>query len=418
MIENLTQREKTLAAATVGALVVFLFFGGFFWFLNSYNDNVAVLQGIDSRISDQENLTAQGMQAATRKRYYIQTSPTSRVSDAKNQYIAWLKKTLREDVGVNQANLDPSRNQITLKAGTKVVAEQMSFTIKPKVKLKQLVKFLNVFYSVETLHRIKLLKLTPITESTGRNGARTRTGDLATQIQIEVLVLKDGVERDQLAAFYRDAGIPIEKAMETIVRRDIFGAANNSPTVKINKSSSYTSGKQISINVTAKDADEEDVLSMELVKSDVEEAQLKPDAKGSKGKLTIPGQPKGKYEFVIRVTDNGLPAKSTEEKVQITFKDPKKPAPPKPKPPPVKMALETRITGNLRNADGSWYVLIKSRMDGQSYRLSKGESFELDKRDWEVTEITRNSATFSVAGQEVKLDRGIAFSEAELDDDQ
>ena len=415
MIENLTQREKTLAAVTVGALVVALFFGGFFWFLNSYNSNVAVLQGIDSRISDQENLTLQGMQAATRKRYYIQTSPTSKISDARNQYIAWLKKTLREDIGVKLTGVDPGRN-LTIKSDSKVVAEQLSFSIKPTITLKQLVEFLNAFYSADTLHRIKLLKLTPKTESAGKK--RTRTGALSTQIQIEVLVLKDGIERNQLATVYRDAGIPIEKAMETIVRRDIFGAANNSPTVKINKSSSYTSGKPISINVTAKDADDEDVLSMELVKSDVEEAQLKPDAKGSKGKLTIPGQPKGKYEFVIRVTDNGLPAKSTEEKVQITFKDPKKPAPPKPKPPPVKMALETRITGNLRNADGSWYVLIKSRMDGQSYRLSKGESFELDKRDWEVTEITRNSATFSVDGQEVKLDRGVAFSEAVLDDDQ
>ncbi len=417
MIENMTQREKTLAGVTAGSLVVALLFGMFFWFLNSYNDNVAVLQGIDSRISDQENLTLQGMQAATRKRYYLETSPTSRISDAKNQYIAWLKKTLREDIGVNLTGVDPGRN-LALKSDSKVVAEQMSFTIKPKVKLKQLVEFLNAFYSVDTLHRIKLLKVTPETKTAGKSGVRTRTGELKTQIQIEVLVLKDGVERDQIATVYRDAGIPIETAMETIVRRDVFGAANNAPALKINKSSSYTSGKPVSINVTASDADEEDVLSMELIESAVEGAELKPDAKGSKGRLTFPGQTAGKYDFVIRVTDNGLPTKSTEQKVQITFKDPKKPAPPKPQPKPVKMALETRITGNLKNADGSWCVLIKSRMDGQSYRLTKGESFKLDKREWEVTDITRDSATFSVDGQEVKLDRGVAFSEVKLEDEQ
>ena len=100
MIENLTQREKTLVGVTAGALVVALLFGAFFWFLSSYNNNVAILQGVDSRISDQENITLQGMQASARKRYYIQTSPTSDFSDAKNQYIAWLKKTLREDIGV------------------------------------------------------------------------------------------------------------------------------------------------------------------------------------------------------------------------------------------------------------------------------------------------------------------------------
>ena len=415
MIENMTQREKTLAGVTAGSLIVALLFGMFFWFLNSYNDNVAVLQGLDSRISDQENLTLQGVQAATRKRYYIETSPTNRISDARNQYIAWLKKTFRENIGVNLTGVDPGRN-LTLKSDSKVVAEQMLFTIRPSVTLKQLVEFLNAFYSVDTLHRIKLLKLTPKTQSAGKK--RTRTGLLSTQIQIEVLVLKDGVKRDQFATVYRDAGIPIEKAMETIVRRDVFGAANNSPTLKVNKSSSYTSGKSVSINVTASDADEEDVLSMELIQSEVEEAKLKPDAKGKKAKLMIPGQPAGKYEFVIRVTDDGLPAKSTEQKVQLTFKDPRKPTPPKPKPPPVKMALETRITGNLKNADGSWCVLIKSRMDGQSYRLTKGESFELDKREWEVTDITRDSATFSVEGQEVELQRGVAFSEVQLEDDE
>lgn len=411
MIENLTQREKTLAGVTAGALVIALLFGGFFWFLGSYNNNVSLLQGIDSRISDQENITLQGMQAATRKRYYVQTSPTSDIADARNQYIAWLKKTWREDIGVNLTGVNLGKN-VTLKSDSRAVAEQMSFTIRPSVTLKQLVTFLDAFYSVDMLHRIKLLKLTPKTEAAGKK--RIRTGKLSATIQIEVLALTGAIERDQLATAYRDAGIEIEKAMDTIVRRDVFGAANNSPTVKIKKNPSYTSGESVSISVTGNDADEEDVLLMELIKSEVEEAELKPDAKGSKGKLTIPGQPAGKYEFVVRITDNGLPAKSTEEKVQITFKDPKKPPAKKPKPPPVKMALETRITGNLKNADGSWCVLIKSRMDGQSYRLAQGESFELDGRDWEVTDISRKSATFSVDGEEVKLDRGVAFSEVKL----
>jgi len=411
MMENLTQREKTLAALCAGALVVAVLFGGFFWFLNRYNDNVALLQGIESRITDQENKTLQAMQAAKRNRYYIETSPTRDISDAKNQYIAWLKKTLREDIGVNLTGVDPGRN-LTLKFESNVVANQMSFTIRPSVTLKQLVRFLNTFYSVDTLHRISSLKLTPKTESAG--GKKVRTGELSALIQIEVLVLTGGVERSQIANVFRDAGMTLENAMQTIVRRDVFGPANNSPTVKFNKSSSYTSGKSVSINVSANDADEEDMLSMELIESELEDAELKSDQDGRKGKLVIPGQPAGKYDFVIRVTDNGLPAKSTDEKVTITFKDPKKPVPPTPEPPPVKLALETRITGNLKNSDGSWSVLIKSRMDGQSYRLKKGESFTLDDRDWKVTDISRESATFSVDGQAVKLDRGIAFSEIEL----
>ena len=414
MIANLSQREKMLVWVAVGALVVSLFFGGFFWILSKYNENVSVLQGVQSRIADQENKTLQGIQAAKRKRYYIETSPTSDVSDAKNQYIAWLQKTLREEIGVTLAGVNPGRNS-TLKFESNVVAHQMSFSIRPKLTLKELVKFLNAFYSVDTLHRITSMTLTPITENAGKN--RTRTGELSATIQIEVLSLPDGIRRDKFQPKSRAPGITMETALKTIVRRDVFGAANNLPSLKVNKSASYTSGKSVSVRLTASDADEEDVLKMELVETDVEEAKLDSEEGGFKGKLIIPGQPAGKYKFLVRVVDNGLPAKSTEEEIQITFKDPRKTTPPAPKPPPeppIEMAIETRITGNLKNADGSWSVLIKSRMDGKSYRLSNGESFNLDDRDWKVVDITNNSATFLVDAQEVELRRGEAFSEVEL----
>jgi len=418
MMDNLTQREKTLVWLTVGALVVSFLFGGFFWFLNSYNDNVTVIQGVQSRISDQESKTLQGIQAGKRKRYYIETSPSSVVSDAKIQYIAWLKKTFREDIGVNLNRVDPGKNA-KLKFESKVVAEQMSFTIRPTLKLEQLVSFLNAFYSVDSLHRIRSLTLTPKTQAAGRK--RTRTGELTASIEIQVLSLPDGVEQRELKQIFRDPGISPEKAFNTIVRRDVFGAANNSPTLKVNKSSSYTSGKSISIKVSASDADEEDKLSMELLESEVSEADLQIDSNGKTGKLIIPGQPAGKYTFVIRVTDNGLPSKFTDEEVVIAFKEPKKPKAKEkkpPKPPAQKKALETRITANLKNADGSWTVLIKSRMDGKSYRLKSGESFKLDNRSWEVLEITRVSATFFVDGQEVVVKRGVAFSEVDLPEDE
>lgn len=410
---KLSSREKTLVWVTAGSLVVAVLFGGFFWLLNQYNDNVAVLQGIESQISDQENKTMQGIQAAKRKRYYVESSLTSDVSDAKNQYIAWLKKTFREDVGVNLSGVDPGRNA-KLKYESNVVAEQMSFSIKPTLTLKQLVKFLDTFYSVDTLHRITVLKLTPRSESAGGN--KTRTGEISATIEIEVLSLPDGMTRDQMPALVIDQKSEKGPTIDSIVRRDVFGAANNLPTIKANKSSSYTSGKTVTISVRASDADEEDVLMMSLIESSVADAELQIDSDPRRGKLIIPGQPAGRYSFKLRVTDNGLPAKFTDEEIQITFKDPKKPAPPKPTPPPVKMALETRITGNLRNADGSWSVLIRSRMDGQSYRLGVGDSFQLDDRDWKVTDITQSSAQFIVQGQSVNIQRGVAFSESELTD--
>lgn len=408
---KLSSREKTLVWVTTGSLAVAVLFGGFFWLLNQYNDNFAVLQGIESKINEQENITLQGIQAAKRKRYYIESSLTSDVSDAKNQYIAWLKKTFSEDVGVSLNGVDPGRNS-KLKYESNVVAEQMSFSIKPTLTLKQLVKFLNSFYSIDTLHRITVLKLTPRSESAGGNKART--GEISATIEIEVLSLPDGMQREQMPALVADPNTTLDDTIDSIVRRDVFGAANNLPTIKVNKSSSYTSGKPVTVAVRANDADEEDELTMALVDASVEGAELQIAGDPGQAKLVIPGQAAGRYSFRIRVTDNGLPAKSTEEEFQITFKDAKKPAPPKPTPPPVEMALETRITANLLNADGSWSVLIKSRMDGQSYRLGVGDSFRLDDRDWEVTDISKSSAGFKVLGQSVQVQRGVAFSEVNI----
>ena len=410
---NLTQREKTLAWVTASSLLVAVLFGGFFWMLSKYNDNLAILEGIKSQISDQKNKTSQGIRAAKRKRYYIESSLTNDVSDAKNQYIAWLKKTFREEVGVSLSGVDPGRNS-TLKLDSNIVAKQMSFTIKPNLTLKQLVTFLRAFYSVDTLHRISVLKLTPKTGSAGGN--KTRTGKISATIEMQVLSLTDGIERDQLPTLKIDQSEQWNDAIESIVRRDVFGAANNLPTLKVNKSSSYNAGNQVTVALRARDADEEDELTMELLDSSGENANLEIDADSTKGKLIIPGQPAGRYAFKVRVTDNGLPAKSTVEEIQITFKAPKKAAPPKPKPPAVRKSLETRITGNLRNADGSWSVLIQSRMDGQSYRLKVGDAFELDKRDWEVTDITQSSASFLVAGQTVSVSRGTAFADVEPSD--
>ncbi|MDB4766362.1 hypothetical protein OAG71_01605 [bacterium] len=414
MISDLSEREKVLVWATVGAFVVALFFGGFFWFLSKYNDNVAVLQGVQSRIADQENKTLQGIQAAKRKRYYIETSPSSDVSDAKNQYDAWLKKTLREEIGVTLAGVDFGKNS-TLKFESNVVAHQMSFSIRPTLTLKELVKFLDAFYSVDTLHRIKSMRLTPRTDGAGKK--RTRSKELKATIDIEVLSLPDGIRRSQFQPTFRDPGITMETAMKTIVKRDMFDAANNLPSLKVNKSNSYTSYKNVSVRLTAVDVDEEDVLAMELIESEVDDAKLVIEEGGAKAKLNIPGQKAGKYKFLVRVVDDGLPVKSTDKEIQITFEDPTKPTPPtpeRPPPPPIKMAIETRITGNLKNADGTWSVLIKSRMDGKSYRLSSGESFNLDDRDWKVVDITSGDATFLVDGQDVKVRRGEAFSEVGL----
>lgn len=412
MFNSLTKREKILAIATAAALCVTVLFIGFFWFMGRYNDNVNQMRSIEARLEKEQARTRQAMAATRRKAYYSGISITSDIDDAKNQYIAWLTKILRYEIGVDLPGVDPERTSEIQFEGVKV-ASQMTFSIRPKMTLAQLTQFLEKFYSVNTLHRIASFKLTPQTEIAGRK--KVRTGLLSTSFEIQVLALTDAGKRSEFGTTFRDTGISESVAQETIVRRDIFGPANNSPAVKVRTRSSYESNQEIRLGIDATDADKDDELVVELISKDVDPVEFEYSSDKKSGQLKVPGQPAGSYTFVFRVTDNGLPARSTEEKVTVRFKDPVvKVVKTKPKPPPVAMAEETRITANLKDRDGNWTVMIQSLMDGKSYRLKQGEQFELDGKQWFVTGIDRSTASFRVGEQFVTLKRGQPFASVDV----
>lgn len=405
-LNSLTKREKILAIATAGSLVVTLIFIAFFWLMSSYNANETTLRGILGQIEREDAKTRQAMAATRRKAWYSATSFSSDSDNAKNEYIAWLKKTLIDDIGVDlPKGVDPERSISISHEGVKV-ADQVSFAVAPLMTLKQLTQFMGKFYSVDALHRISSLKLTPDTDTVRRK--KVRTGLLKTNFQIQILCLTSAGRRSEFGKHFRDLEVTADQAAKTIVRRDIFGPANSSPVVKAKTRSSYETGKDVSLTVTATDADEDDTLKLEMLKTGVEEAEFIAKANGRGGTLKIPGQPKGTYKFTLKVTDNGLPERSTEETITIRFKD-KTVRAPKKKPKTVAFARETRITGNLRDREGNWQVLVKSQMDGKSWRLSVGESFEMDEKTWKVQEVGQGSATFNVGGEALTFSRGTPF---------
>ena len=406
-LNSLTKREKVLAIATAGSLVVTLIFIAFFWLMSSYSANETTLRGIHSQIEREDARTRKAMAATRRKAWYSATSLSSNNDNAKNEYIAWLMKTLRDDIGVDLKGVDPERSTSISHEGVKV-ADQISFSINPVMTLKQLTQFLGKFYSVDALHRISQFKLTPQTETVSRK--KVRTGRLKTTFQIQILSLTAAGRRSEFGKHFRDVAVTAEEATKTIVRRDIFGPANSSPVVKARPRSSYESGKDVSLSLTATDADENDILKLEMLKSEVEGAEFSAGTNGRKGTLKIPGQKQGQYKFTFKVTDNGLPARTTEETISIRFKDrAARVVTKKPKEKILEFAPETRITANLTDREGNKQVIVKSQMDGKSWRLGVGESFEMDKKTWKVQDIEQGSATFNVAGEALTFLRGTPF---------
>ncbi len=190
-----------------------------------------------------------------------------------------------------------------------------------------------------------------------------------------------------------------EEYQQAILRRNIFGPANNTPVISARPSPSYNSASDARISVSGKDADERDELKFELVDSAVEGAKLEMEPGSRTARLVVPGQKEGKYNFKIRVWDNGFPSKENFEEVSVAFRDPPPPkedGPPPPPPPPFEHAKETRITAIVKDKAGDWLVWIKVRTTGDRHKLRVGESFDLDKRTWLVESITPDEAVIRV----------------------
>lgn len=398
MFENMTPREKKLALAVGALLPITLLFVAFYWFLGKYNDNNGRLQTATQNYDAEFNKFEQGMLADRRMQYYNSVALPPEVNAATNNYEGWLKLTF-DELGMTNPTfkrLDAGVMQTSM--GSTPIGRKKTIQVQTKATLEQLNQFLAKFYSIDLLHRINTMRVIPQTEGTGKK--KVRTGLLSLTMTIEILSLTDADNRDEFM-IPSDERKRDETYYTNILRRNIFGPANSRPTVTV-RASSVRTGSDASVTVTAKDADDADLLKIELVKSSVDGIQLKPstDPKSRSTRFTVPSQEPGKYEFAVKVSDNGLPPKETIETFSVTFREKLKQktetVKEEPKKPEFKHATQTRVTGIARNRDGNWQAFIKVRTTDDRYRLSVGEKFELDKAQWEVTSINESEVKFQV----------------------
>lgn len=422
MFDKLTPREKVLVyvVGTIVPIALVAVVG--LWFINSLSQNDIDRAAVAKKISDEEYKMAIAKKADRRRAYYESISLPADIEAASNNYLAWLKGLVRDDLKLRLKMLTPN-DSTPLKVETKVVGERKSYTLAMDGTLNDLTQFLRYFYRVELLHRINSLKITPQNETVGSK-QKIRNGVLSIVAKIEVLSLTSSMTGpDFIDELKRELKIENEWSKEldsiasTVVRRDIFGPPNNEPTVTARPSRSYTSMKDVSVSLSAKDADDEDLLKFEFVSCDkpIENVKIVAKEGDRSGKLVIPGQKAGSYNFVVKVLDNGFPAKWTEETVRVVFKDEEpKVVKPVEKPAPAFLnAKETRITAIVRDRQGDWEVWVNVRTTGERFKLKQGESFELDKKEWFVDEIRSDEAVFRVENSQFTVGPSEVFFSAE-----
>ncbi|MEM9943743.1 MAG: hypothetical protein AAF939_19425 [Planctomycetota bacterium] len=276
----------------------------------------------------------------------------------------------------------------------------MNFNVEARCDYNQLIKFLEKFNSVDLLHRINLIKITPENDM-GRNDKKIRNGRLAVTLKIQALSLEIGEERTEFTNAVFDLARTSEDYESAILRRNIFGPANNIPVLSV---SSRSSTSDATVSISARDADEQDLLKFEIVESAIEDFELKQSRpEDRRVQLKIPYQEPGKYDFKVQVTDNGFPPKVSVKDFSVTFKE--KPAPrvtkreDPPPPAPFIRAQTTKITGIVRLITGDWQVWIIEGTTGEKFFLTEGESFKLDKMDWMVSSIQFDRVDIQVDGK-------------------
>lgn len=367
-------------------LPIAVLFVGAFWFIGKYDDNKNQIMSLGDERDREEERMMSGVKAERRRTYFNSISLSKDIEDSAQAYKAWLQPLCIES-GLKLAGATPG-DESPLKFKRKIVGERKTVKVTASGNLGQLTDFLTRFYSVDALHRINSLKIVPQNETAGGE-QKIRTGILSIVVEIEVLGLATADLDDGFVVQPRPLARSKSEYEDTILRRNIFGPANNTPTLTARPRQSYDSETEVEVSMTGKDADKSDALVFELIDSPFDGVELTQRAGSRSAKLIIPGQLAGKYDFKVKVTDNGFPSKESFEEFSVTFADPEVTEPEDDGPPPVpfKHASQMRITGISLGRDGDWLAWITIRTTDENYKLRVGESLHLDGKEWFVDSI-------------------------------
>ncbi len=401
MFENLSKREKILAAV-VGSLaplvVVFLVFIGF---MDQYDSRRREIRNLQQQITAENNKRLEAAQANLRRNYFYRAkSLPSDYSPAIIDYRDWLEKLIR-DSGLSFLGIkDPEATQIKYKesrTGISKVADKFEYSFSTRGELEQAIQFIYEFESLDLLHKIESVSVKPVTSKNRILEEKVFT------FKIEVLSLVDAEEERDFLARRRELPFTLAEYRQQIGENSPWDLPNEEPSFSPPRKSFYV-GETINISLSARDSND-DQLTYELVDNGGLEGLVLEHEEGStRATLNCPEQEPGEYEFTVRVTDDGLPPKSVEKTCQFVVKE--KPVRREPEPEP-KIAHASKAQINrISSTNGVFEAKIRVRTTGESFELSNGDEFELDDKKWIVREINIHSLTMEVDGQLLKFRQG------------
>lgn len=353
----MNQREKLLAGlVALSLLATVAIFGGkqVTRMLALREAQVAVLK---KAITKKQAAIIKDKRARVELSVYENRSLSSDPVLATSHYRAWLHEWA-EKCGIHEENVRYEsvrrrRDQYNL----------FTFSMSCEGDLRNLVRLLHHFYSVDFLHRVRQMSIRPLKEK----------NKLSLVFRLEALSLPSAKKDKTLEELPSDrlAFKSIDPYYGVIVNRNPYSPANQPPRfVSTNRVTGYLK-QPLTIRPETKDP-ESNRVQYRLGKVDL--PGLRIDERS--GSIQWTPEEKGQFEIPVIAIDDGLPPKETTTTIQVDVTDP----PPPRKPDPPKPAFDTAgfavVTG-IVEVNGEPQVWIDNRTEGKLLKLKEGDAVEV-----------------------------------------
>ena len=394
----MNQRERTLLIVVVALGAVGILLGGFMGYSTIagwFESGSSRIANLEKQLADKRRIV-RDTEAAKRKIAAWKARSLPSLANAGSLYRAWLlsraESAQLSGLTVAAAATKPEKGLFTA----------LSFTVTGTGNLQQIVDLLYDFYSVDHPHRITRLKISPTKEPK----------QFLLSMTVEALSMEGAAAADQLE---ERPGTRLEMPKRedyqtAILERNLFGGPNHPPRLLGAGERRGTVGEAVDVMLSVSDEDQADKHTFKLEKSAGRDAYV-----DASGRFSWTPRRTGSFEFVVSVTDDGIPAKTASETLIVSVGD-------APAPPPAQAGFDeakfTVLAAVIhKSGSGEVWLHVRPRDSNAMLRLGVGDDFEVGSVKGTVKSIGDASFVFESDGKLLKLGTREALTSAESADE-
>jgi hypothetical protein len=391
----MNQRERLLAMIVGGFGVLLVLWFGWSYVDGQFRTRRAKIANLERDIQQFENQARQGQRATKKLAEYEARSLPPNPEVARSLYQDWLLGEVSK-AGLTEQELQTKTQQ---KEGELYVSQP--YVVTGKGTLKQVIDLLHAFYSVDYLHRMRLVMLKPI------EGTR----QLDVTLNIDAVSVAGAPEATALHGrpSKRLAKSTKEDYYAAILGRSLLGPPNRAPTVTISGSKDVRVNRSSELTVRGSDPDPLDRVKYRLIDAADPDVRLDPTS----GRFTITPKTLGRRKFVIEAYDDGYPSKSTRQELVLSVIEQPTEAPVDTTFRGFDKAKHTVLAG-IVDVSGQSEVWLHNRPDGKMLKLRVGDEFEVGSIKGKIEAIGEKDFTFLSEGKHRRLEQGDILQQAAI----